>query len=141
MAPPRNVRQTFRSYSMLEFCRELSWTVSAEGQSGWLGYFSAGRVIDKTGIDGAYDFTLEFAGRFQSGANPTPLPGGETDTAPNLFDALKQQLGLKLEEKGPLWTRSLSTTWTDSRPKTRARLYLSNAHASIVASRFAGFRE
>ncbi len=97
MAPPRNVRQTFRSFSMTELCQELSWTVSEEGQSGWLGYFSQGRVIDKTGLDGTYDFTLEFAGRYQSGAYPPPLPDGQVDTAPTLFDALQQQLGLKLE--------------------------------------------
>ena len=82
MAPPRNVRQTFRGYSMAEFCQQLAWTVAAEGQSGWVGYMSVGRVIDKTGLSGAYDFTLEFAGRFQSGAWPPPLPDGQTDTAP-----------------------------------------------------------
>jgi uncharacterized protein (TIGR03435 family) len=60
---------------------------------------SLGRVLDKTGLDGSYDFTLEFAGRFQSGANPPPLPEGEMDTAPTLFVALQQQLGLRLEAK------------------------------------------
>jgi uncharacterized protein (TIGR03435 family) len=98
MAAPRNVRQTFHGYSMTEFCQELAWTVSEEGQSGWLGYLSVGRVVNKTGLDGTYDFTLEFAGRYQSGAHPPPLPEGEIDTAPNLFDALQQQLGLELEE-------------------------------------------
>ena len=99
MALPRNVRQTFRGYSMAEFCQQLAWAASAEGQSGWIGYMSVGRVVDKTGLDGTYDFTLEFAGRFQSGAYPPPLPDGATDTAPFLFDALRQQLGLQLEEK------------------------------------------
>jgi len=99
MAPPRNVRQTFRAYSMTELCQNLAWPVSTEGQSGYVGYFSAGRVVDKTGLDGTYDFTLEFAGRFQSGAYPAPLPDGELDTDPDLFGALQQQLGLKLERK------------------------------------------
>ncbi len=98
-APPRNVRQTFHGYSMTEFCQELAWTVSEEGQQGWSGYLSLGRVVNNTGLDGTYDFTLEFAGRFQSGAHPPPLREGEIDTAPTLFDALQQQLGLKLEEK------------------------------------------
>jgi uncharacterized protein (TIGR03435 family) len=84
---------------MTEFCQELSWTVSEEGQSVWLGYFSPGRVVDKTGLDGTYDFTLEFAGRYQSGAYPPPLPDGQIDTVPTLFGALQQQLGLKLELK------------------------------------------
>jgi uncharacterized protein (TIGR03435 family) len=99
MAPPRNVRQTFHGYTMAEFCQQLAWTVSPEGQSGWLGYASVARVVDKTGLDGTYDFTLEFAGRLQSGAYPPPLPDGESDTAPYLFDALRQQLGLQLEER------------------------------------------
>jgi uncharacterized protein (TIGR03435 family) len=99
MAPPRNVLQTFRSYSMTEFCHDLAWTVSEEGQSPWLGYFSVGRVVDKTGLEGTYDFTLEFAGRYQGGAHPPALPEGQADTAPNLFGALQQQLGLRLDER------------------------------------------
>lgn len=99
MAAPRNVRQTFLGYSMAHFCRQLAWHVAAENQSGYVGYMSVGRVGDKTGLPGTYDFTLEYAGRYQSGAYPPPLPDGETDTAPFLFDALRQQLGLQLEEK------------------------------------------
>jgi uncharacterized protein (TIGR03435 family) len=97
--PPRNVRQTFRDFSMADFCQQLAWTLSPEGQSGWLGYISLARMVDKTGLAGTCDFTLEFAGRFQSGAYPSPLPNGESDTAPYLFDALRQQLGLQLDEK------------------------------------------
>ena len=96
--PPRNVRQTFRSYSMAEFCQNLAWTVAPEYQE-WPGYFFAGRVVDKTGLNGTYNFTFEFAGRYQSGAYPQPLPNGETDTASFFFDALQQQLGLRLVEK------------------------------------------
>lgn len=99
MAAPRNVRQTFLGYSMARFCQQLAWHVAAENQSGYVGYMSVGRVVDKTGLPGTYDFTLEYAGRYQSGAYPPPLPDGETDTAPFLFDALRQQLGLQLEEK------------------------------------------
>jgi uncharacterized protein (TIGR03435 family) len=98
MAPPRTIRQTFRGYSTTELCQLLAWIVAPEEQ-GWSGYFSVGRVVNKTGLDGSYDFTLEFAGRLQSGAFPPPLPDGETDTASFLFEALQQQLGLKLDEK------------------------------------------
>jgi uncharacterized protein (TIGR03435 family) len=100
-APPRNVRQTFRTYSMAEFCQNLAWTVSTEGQSGYVGYFSAGRAVDKTGLDGVYDFILEFAGRFQSGAYPPPLPEGETDTAPDLFGALQQRRRIRFAGRLP----------------------------------------
>ena len=102
-ALPRNVRQTFRAYSMAEFCQMLGWTVAEVGQSGYVGYMSLGRVTDKTGLEGTYDFTLEFAGRFQSGISAPPLPEGEMDTAPDLFGALQQQLGLKLQQtRAPL---------------------------------------
>lgn len=49
-------------------------------------------VIDKTGLSGGYDFTLEWA------PNPTP-----DSPEPSLFTALQEQLGLKLEStKGPV---------------------------------------
>lgn len=97
-APPRTVRQTFRSFSWIEFTQLLGWVVAPLDQ-GWSGYFSLGKIVDKTGLDGLYDFTFEFAGRLQSGAYMPPLPDGELDTASPFFDALRQQLGLKLEEK------------------------------------------
>jgi uncharacterized protein (TIGR03435 family) len=84
---------------MVEFVKEqLDWPLStllASYQA-----IAMGRVVDNTGLDGRYDFTLEYAGRRNSpgGAFPQPLPAGETDTAPFLFDALRQQLGLMLKE-------------------------------------------
>ena len=45
-------------------------------------------VIDRTGLTGAYNFDLEFA---REGAIDT--------TAPGLFTAIQEQLGLKLESK------------------------------------------
>ena len=57
-------------------------------------------VIDKTGLTGKYDFTLKWT--------PTELQGkttGNDDNAPDLFTALQEQLGLKLEpSKGPVDT-------------------------------------
>jgi uncharacterized protein (TIGR03435 family) len=50
------------------------------------------RVLDKTGLNGKYDITLEFSVR-----ELTAVPGD--DPLPSLFDALQQQLGLKLEDK------------------------------------------
>ncbi len=47
---------------------------------------SGSTVIDKTGLTGKYDFTLTYQ---------VPLEKGETD-APGIFDAVQQQLGLKL---------------------------------------------
>jgi uncharacterized protein (TIGR03435 family) len=54
-------------------------------------------VVDNTGLKNFYDFKLEYTDpRFQS-----PADGGATqpiDTAPDIFAALQQQLGLKLEK-------------------------------------------
>jgi uncharacterized protein (TIGR03435 family) len=70
----------------------------------------AGRqVIDKTGLTGLYDFELKFAP-----SQPMQLPPGMTlppgvslpeadPTAPSIFTAVQEQLGLKLESsKAPL---------------------------------------
>jgi uncharacterized protein (TIGR03435 family) len=50
-------------------------------------------VIDRTGLDGQFDFTLEFA---------IPVPSAEPQptadvSGPSLGTALREQLGLKLE--------------------------------------------
>jgi uncharacterized protein (TIGR03435 family) len=56
--------------------------------------FAVGRVIvNKTGLDGGYDFTLEYA----------PDGADASDTRPPIFTALEEQLGLKLEPShGPV---------------------------------------
>jgi uncharacterized protein (TIGR03435 family) len=57
-------------------------------------------VIDQTGLSGQYDFTLiwtpdesQFGGR--GAQNPPPTNGGTAP--PDLFTAMQQQMGLKLE--------------------------------------------
>jgi uncharacterized protein (TIGR03435 family) len=59
-------------------------------------------VLDKTGLDGNYDFTLEWTPDRPSKDyvpdTPPPDPSG-----PSIFTALQRQLGLKLEsQKGPV---------------------------------------
>ena len=65
--------------TMAQFARQLS--------------FYAGRpVVDRTGLDGAYAFTLDWV--------PAPPPDSD---APDIFAALREQLGLLLEStKGPV---------------------------------------
>jgi uncharacterized protein (TIGR03435 family) len=66
-------------------------------------------VLDKTELKGVYDFKLQFTpdDRLQppSGLAPNerlPVPAADSN-APSLFDALQDQLGLKLESgKGPV---------------------------------------
>jgi uncharacterized protein (TIGR03435 family) len=56
---------------------------------------SARFVVDRTGLTGLYAFTLEWWP-----ANRTPPPDSDV---PSMFDALQEQLGLKLETaKGPV---------------------------------------
>jgi uncharacterized protein (TIGR03435 family) len=56
--------------------------------------FAVGRVIvNKTGLEGGYDFTLDYA----------PDGADASDTRPSIFTALEEQLGLKLEPaRGPV---------------------------------------
>jgi len=70
--------------------------------------FQQGRpVLDKTGMTGTYDFTLQFA--VETGPSGMPLPpaamGNTSETAPSLFSAIQEQLGLRLES-----TKALTDT-------------------------------
>jgi uncharacterized protein (TIGR03435 family) len=99
-AVPRNTRQTFRGASIADLANQLAWPLSEPGVQAYANALIAAKVIDKTGLNGLYDFTVEYAGTpAPGGSHPAPLPDGQTDTAPYLFDALQDQLGLKLEEK------------------------------------------
>jgi uncharacterized protein (TIGR03435 family) len=57
-------------------------------------------IIDKTGLTGEYDITLKYT----PDDGPAPMLNGEPDTsAPSIFTALEEQLGLKLNPaKGPV---------------------------------------
>jgi len=62
------------------------------------------RTVDKTGLTGKYDFTLEFSAAGlpgpmgRGGLNAAPGADDTSDSAPSLFTALEKQLGLKLEK-------------------------------------------
>jgi uncharacterized protein (TIGR03435 family) len=62
------------------------------------------RIVDKTGLTGPYDFTLEFSNEGLPGpmgrglVAPPPGEADQPDAAPDLFSALEKQLGLKLEK-------------------------------------------
>jgi uncharacterized protein (TIGR03435 family) len=61
-------------------------------------------VVDETGLSGDYDITIEFMpdSRWR-GIGSLPPVNSATDDTPNLFVAIQNQLGLKLESrKGPV---------------------------------------
>lgn len=98
VAPPRTLRYTFRDSSISDFAQLLAWPLTEQGSQVYAGAFTVAKVLDKTGLDGKYDFTFEFAGyMYAGGAYPPPLTDGASDTAPTLFEALQQQLGLRLD--------------------------------------------
>jgi uncharacterized protein (TIGR03435 family) len=63
-------------------------------------------VVDKTGLTGNYDFTLEYAPDEGGPAPPARPPDGSaapTEPRVSIFTALQEQMGLKLEStKGPV---------------------------------------
>jgi uncharacterized protein (TIGR03435 family) len=55
-------------------------------------------VVDRTGIDGRYDFEL-LASWEEQGGSPAEGPRVVNPDAPPLFTALEKQLGLKLDSR------------------------------------------
>ena len=82
---------TAKGTSAEQFAQKLTRSLSDE-----LGRI----VIDKTGLTGRYDLTL----RWTPDIGPAPMLNGQPDTsAPSIFTAIQEQLGLKLEPaKGPV---------------------------------------
>jgi uncharacterized protein (TIGR03435 family) len=61
--------------------------------------FASGRIVDKTGLTGKYDFRLEYAGSNGIGGAlslPSAPDGGEPTGGLPIIDALEKELGLKL---------------------------------------------
>jgi uncharacterized protein (TIGR03435 family) len=71
---------TAREISVESLAANLSFTVGKE-------------IVNKTGLEGGYDFTLDYA----------PDGADASDTRPSIYTALEEQLGLKLEPaRGPV---------------------------------------
>jgi uncharacterized protein (TIGR03435 family) len=67
--------------------------ISIESLAANLSFAVGGVIVNKTGLEGGYDFTLEYA----------PEGADTSDTRPSIFTALEEQLGLKLEPaRGPV---------------------------------------
>ena len=60
--------------------------------------YAPGRIVDKTGLTGKYDFHLEYAGGGGIGTalSPPASADASTPSGPSLMEAMEKQLGLKL---------------------------------------------
>ncbi len=83
-------------------CLNTTMAQLAASFQNFAGGYIRNAVVDATGIEGSYDFTLNFAGAgvFQNGGQAND---GDPNGAISLFDAVNKQLGLKLElQKRPM---------------------------------------
>jgi len=88
----------FANTSMPEFARTLEGFISME--EGSFGTGERSHVLDRTGLDGNFDITLKFhvIVRFP---NQPPTTEPDIGDGPTLYQALEQQLGLKLQKAKP----------------------------------------
>ncbi len=54
-------------------------------------------VVDQTGLKGRYDFTLKWAPDDSQFGGHVPPPSDAADAPPNLFTAVQEQIGLKID--------------------------------------------
>ncbi len=84
-------------------CLNVSMAQFADKLQGMAPGYIHHPVVDLTGLDGSWDFTLNFSNQLQLAA--TGGRGGNTGDAPDpngaisLFEAIDKQLGLKLEQQ------------------------------------------
>lgn len=83
------VRLTATNHSLPEFAKSLASVIGTARLAGGR-EADANRVVDKTGLPGKYDFRIEYALGSIS-ANDLADPG------PDIFTAIQQQLGLRLD--------------------------------------------
>lgn len=95
-----------RMATMTQYCFAVSTFALARQLTFWTGR----TVQDKTGLKGSYDFTLKWwfspapSGSSAAASNDQSVPAASDPAGgPDLFAAIQQQLGLKLESgKGPV---------------------------------------
>jgi uncharacterized protein (TIGR03435 family) len=82
-------------------CRDMTMAAFAEDLPRIANGYIADPVVDATGLDGAYDFTLSFTGnnRYQRSVARSTDDVSDPSGALSLFDAISRQLGLKLVKR------------------------------------------
>jgi len=87
----------------LVYCRNITMPELADELQRIANGYIFTTVLDKTGLEGAYDFTLNFSSIQSVSADSGSGAASEPNGALSLFDAIQKQLGLKLEkQKRPL---------------------------------------
>ncbi len=90
------LRNSFRRHTMAQLAVELEQVFNLA--TGAPVGTQQPHIVDKAGLDGEFDFTMEHSITLSAPGYPaSDLP--EAPAGPSLFTALEQQLGLKLEKK------------------------------------------
>ena len=79
-------------------CQNTTMDSFAERLCGLVAAYFNYPVVNKTGLEGAYDFTITWTLR-SAERGPTD-PDCDPNTSISIFEAVEQQLGLKLESPG-----------------------------------------
>lgn len=121
-------RIKFQERTMAEFSSDLTFLIGGvQGKTATVGFLP--RVLDRTGLEGRYTFILEYEcaacaaltpaptspGRAAAGAFPAELAGDSVDF-PDLFVALQQQLGLRLNQAADVPTEVIEIERLDKLP-------------------------
>jgi uncharacterized protein (TIGR03435 family) len=100
----KDPRTTNPALSRLVTCQNMTLRQFAEDLPRFAGGYIHVPVVDASGLDGAWDFTLSFSPSDQVTARATstaapegPLGAADPNGALSVFDAVQRQLGLKLE--------------------------------------------
>ena len=75
----------------------VSGSVTMDQFARSLGGLAGGQTENRTGLTGSYAVTLNFSQ--QRGAGASPNPTATVDDAPDIFTAVQEQLGLKLQRE------------------------------------------
>jgi uncharacterized protein (TIGR03435 family) len=101
--PPPNLRGAAALQPRQFTCTNVSMAQFGTLIPAFAGGYTQVPVLDKTGLEGGFDFTLSFTGAGQAQPRPTNSAGGTAALDPNgllsLPEAVSQQLGLKMEEQ------------------------------------------
>ena len=96
----KDPRLTNRVLNRLFTCQNITMAQFGEHLQAMVQGYVHSTVIDDTGLNGSYNFTLSFSGGGQlPGGINAGMAGADPNGAISLFDAVKNTLGVKLEKQ------------------------------------------